>query len=240
MNARISECSVHAACGTSAGHSTASPAATRDRSSPTPTQPPPSMTMNQDVFAGVRLDRRFAGEGQLADRATAIVVDRLAGHPDRARRTIWPSMADAEPDDLDRHDGAPATPATLPARAAAAADRRLGIGELHGKEVALPGEALLVGAWQDRREPDEADPDQVPSPMISVASTRMKSKTKIASMMRRLNVISPVHQIHSHRSTYGWWRVKGAGAPLVEDEQHHQQHERRDPRGMEQVREVVG
>ena len=49
-NARISECSVHAACGMSAGHRTASPAATRVRSSPTPTQPPPSMTISQVVF----------------------------------------------------------------------------------------------------------------------------------------------------------------------------------------------
>ena len=50
MKARISECSVQAACGMSAGHRTASPAATRVRSSPTPTQPPPSMTMSQVVF----------------------------------------------------------------------------------------------------------------------------------------------------------------------------------------------
>ena len=47
MNARISECSVQAACGMSAGQTAASPAAIRVRSSPTPTQPPPSTTMNR-------------------------------------------------------------------------------------------------------------------------------------------------------------------------------------------------
>ena len=44
---------------------------------------------------------------------------------------------------------------------------------------------------------------RAPNPMISVASTRMKSKMKIASMINRLKVIRPVHQSHSHRSTYG-------------------------------------
>ena len=42
--ARIGEPSVQAACSTSGGQTTASPAATRPRSSPTPTQPPPSIT----------------------------------------------------------------------------------------------------------------------------------------------------------------------------------------------------
>ena len=50
MNARISECSVQAACGMSAGQTAASPAAIRVQSSPTPTQPPPSTTMNQVEF----------------------------------------------------------------------------------------------------------------------------------------------------------------------------------------------
>ena len=50
INARISECSVQAACGMSAGQTAASPAAIRVRSSPTPTQPPPSTTMNNDEF----------------------------------------------------------------------------------------------------------------------------------------------------------------------------------------------
>ena len=48
--ARISECSVQAACGISAGQTAASPAAIRVYSSPTPTQPPPSTTMNRLVF----------------------------------------------------------------------------------------------------------------------------------------------------------------------------------------------
>ncbi len=42
--ARISECSVQAACGMSAGQTAASPAAIRVHSSPTLTQPPPSTT----------------------------------------------------------------------------------------------------------------------------------------------------------------------------------------------------
>jgi hypothetical protein len=50
MIARISECSVQAACGMSAGQTAASPAAIRARSSPTPTQPPPSTTMNNVMF----------------------------------------------------------------------------------------------------------------------------------------------------------------------------------------------
>ena len=45
ISARISECSVQAACGMSAGQTAASPAAMRVHSSPTPTQPPPSITM---------------------------------------------------------------------------------------------------------------------------------------------------------------------------------------------------
>ncbi len=48
--ARIGPWSVHAACVTFAGQSTASPAATRRRSSPTSTQPPPSITQNQVVL----------------------------------------------------------------------------------------------------------------------------------------------------------------------------------------------
>ena len=49
-NARISESSVQAACSTPAGQSTASPAATRARSSATRTQPPPSTITSQALF----------------------------------------------------------------------------------------------------------------------------------------------------------------------------------------------
>jgi hypothetical protein len=67
MNARISECSVQAACGMSAGQTAASPAAIRVHSSSTPTQPPPSMTMNQVEFGLVCGSMR-------APRAKAISV----------------------------------------------------------------------------------------------------------------------------------------------------------------------
>ena len=48
--ARISECSVHAEWIRLAGQTAASPAAILVRSSPTPTQPPPSTTMKYVVF----------------------------------------------------------------------------------------------------------------------------------------------------------------------------------------------
>ncbi len=55
------------------------------------------------VRVGVRLDRRVARERQLADRAATVGMDRLAGDPARACRTVGSPMADAEADDLDRH-----------------------------------------------------------------------------------------------------------------------------------------
>ena len=68
--ARISECSVQAACRTSAGQRTASPAATRVRSSG---HGDPAAALDDDhprgVRAGVRLDARVAGERDLADGA---------------------------------------------------------------------------------------------------------------------------------------------------------------------------
>ena len=136
MNARISECSVQAAWVMSAGQRTASPAAIRVRSPATPTQPPPSMTMNQRrVRVGMRLDPGAAGEGELGDQAAGVAVDDLAGHAGRARRPSgrrWPtpkrriSMGIGR---AGRASAAGAAPALLPP-AAAPPDRGLGVGEL--------------------------------------------------------------------------------------------------------------
>ena len=122
--ARISECSVQAAWGMSAGQTTASPAAIRVRSSPTPTQPPPSMTMNVVVF-GLEWGsiRRVAGERQLRHVGAAVGVDDRPGQADGAGRSVWPAVADPEPADLDRHRAArpiAAGAAALPATAAGA------------------------------------------------------------------------------------------------------------------------
>ena len=62
------------------------------------------MTTNQVVFGlRVGLDPCAAREGELADQAAPIGVDDLAGQPGRARRAVRPSMPDAEPADLDGH-----------------------------------------------------------------------------------------------------------------------------------------
>ena len=66
----------------------------------------------------------------------------------------------------------------------------------------------------------------------------MKSNTNSASTMSRLNVISPVHHSHSHRSTYGWCLVERPRAHVVEHDQDDQQDRGRDPRRVEEVREV--
>ena len=172
--ARISECSVHAAWITSAGQRTASPAAIRVRSSPTPTQPPPSMTMNQVVFGlACGSIRRAAGEGELGDDAAAVAVDDLAGHPGRARRPVRPSVADPEAADLDRHRRAGGSRGS--AGGAAAAGRRAAGWSPRGRrtsagEVALAGQPRLVGR-EDRREAAEPDPDQRRRcPMTAVAA----------------------------------------------------------------------
>ena len=112
----------------------ASPAAIRVRSSPTPTQPPPSMTMNQVVFG-------LACGSIRAPRAKASSADRRRApsewmtwpvSPIVPGRAVRPPMADAEAADLDRHRGcagASGGGAAAPA-AAAAPDRRLRVGEL--------------------------------------------------------------------------------------------------------------
>ena len=104
MNARISECSVQAACGMSAGQTAASPAAIRVRSL---ADADPAAALDDDelgrVRAGVRLDPRVPRERELGDGAAAVGVDDLAGQPDRADRAVRTPVADAETADLDRH-----------------------------------------------------------------------------------------------------------------------------------------
>ena len=72
-----------------------------ERSPPTATQPPPSITTNQVVFGfecgSIRAFRAKASS--LISRARR--VDHLAGDPDRAGRAVWSPVADAEPDDFD-------------------------------------------------------------------------------------------------------------------------------------------
>ena len=103
-NARISECSVQAACGMSAGQTAASPAAIRVRSSPTPTQPPPSITMNQVVFGlACGSIRALRANASSDDRPAPVGVDDLAGQADRPDRPVRAPVADPEPADLDRH-----------------------------------------------------------------------------------------------------------------------------------------
>ena len=186
-NARISECSVQAACGMSAGQIAASPAAIRVHSSPTPTQPPPSTTMNQvDVRAGVRLDPGVAGERQLGDGAAAVRMDDLAGQPDRTRRAR--PVADGRRRTGGSRSASSRRPTAqrrrrcwrLAAAAAALLDRGLRVGELLLGEVALAGEARLVRG-EDRREAEEADPDQRAEADDLGGAARGRSRTRRAT-----------------------------------------------------------
>jgi hypothetical protein len=93
-NARISDCSVqHGLAGRDPGALLvdADPAATLDHDEP------------RGIGVGVRLDRRAAGERDLADRTASVGMDELTAHTGRAGRTVGPPMADTEPSDLDRH-----------------------------------------------------------------------------------------------------------------------------------------
>src|SRR4051812_23322800 len=143
--ARISECSVQAAWGMSAGQTAASPAAIRVRSSPTPTQPPPSTTMNRVMFGFACASVRALREGELGHVATPVRVEHLAAQPDRSDGAARTPVPDAEPADLDRHPRVLAAPAPLALlrSPAALADGRLGIGVLLLAEVALAGQLLL-------------------------------------------------------------------------------------------------
>ena len=81
--ARMCVPSVHAACRTSGGHATASPARIRVRSSPTPTQPPPSITMNQAA-----LGLSAARSGALRANASSAMT------PGGPASITWPSIPD--------------------------------------------------------------------------------------------------------------------------------------------------
>ena len=154
----------------SAGQRAASPAAIRVRSSPTATQPPPSITMNQVVFGlacgSIRAFRAKASSETVPRPSEWMTWPVSPTEPGRAVRA---PMADPEPADLDRHRAsALAAPALL-----AAAGRRppaprflivaSGSANFCLREVALAGQPLLVRR-QDRREAEEADPDERPEP----------------------------------------------------------------------------
>ena len=146
--ARISECSVQAACGMSAGQTAASPAAIRVHSSPTPTQPPPSMTMNQVEFGlacgSIRAFRANASSDTVPRPSEWRTWPVSPTEPDRPVRA---PVADAEPADLDRHR--PGRRPSAGGAAGAAGGRRLrflivasGVGVLLLREVALARQPL--------------------------------------------------------------------------------------------------
>ena len=101
----------------SAGQTAASPAAILVHSSPTPTQPPPSTTMNQVEFGLVCGSIRA-----LRANASSVTVPRPSEAmtwPVSPTEPIGPSgtpMADAEPADLDGHAAQGATSAGGAAR----------------------------------------------------------------------------------------------------------------------------
>src|SRR4029078_12846506 len=126
-----------------AGHRTASPAATRVRSSSTPTQPPPSITMNQEVFGlecGSIAAPRANAISLIAPRASEWmswpVTPVVPGGPS-ARRWPTPNRRTSIGIEL-------AAAAALAPRHPAASDPALRVGDLLLRVVALAGEPLLV------------------------------------------------------------------------------------------------
>ena len=165
----------------SAGHRTASPAATRVRSSPTPTQPPPSMTMNQVVF-GLACGSIRASRAKASSLTTprAVGVDDLAGQPDASRsgrpgaggrrRTGGSRWARRARRRRVSAGGAAARPPRLRIVASGSANFCV---EAYFCFASCVSYAARNGG--NRRNRIQTS---VPSPMISIARTRKKSNTK--------------------------------------------------------------
>ena len=108
------------------------------------------------------------------------------------------------------------------AATAAATDGRLRVGELLLREVALAGQPLLVRA-QDRREPEEPDPDE----RAEADDLRREHEDEVEDEERldhqqaerdQPGPPQPLPQVDVRRVP-----VERSGADVVEDDQHDQQ-----------------
>ena len=226
---------------TSAGHTTASPAATRIRSSPTCV---PAAALDDDevrrVRVRVRLDPATEAERQLGDR--------------RPRPSLWmtwpvtPRCRAARPDADGRpRTGGPRSAWPAPISGAGATGGRAcpsggsspRPGELRLREVALLGESLLVRV-EDRREPEEPDPGQRRrARSTAMTRTMIRSNEKTAAVTSRPKTRSagpkqPLVEVEVRRVA-----MERLGPDVVEDDEADEQDERDDPRRREQVRESV-
>src|SRR6185503_19128887 len=189
----------------------------------------------------------------------AVGVDDLAGQSDRARRALRPPVADAEAADLDGHVAclrrdaaserlaapallaaagpAPAAPACA-ARRLLALDRGFRVGELARPDIALLRELGLIRA-EERREPDEPDPDQrrEADDLREEDDEEAEHEERLDDQEAERDQAGPP-QPFPHVEV---WRV-AAERPrpdVVEDREDDQQPGRGEPRRVEQVGEVV-
>src|SRR5579859_1116398 len=224
----------------SAGHRTASPAATRRRSPPTSTKPPPSMTQNHVVFgfvwASIRPRRAIASSAtspRPSEWITWPSTPRVPAGPSGRR---WPtpnrrtSIGMGDPGPPDRPDLAPPTPA-----ARLRPDRRLGPGELRLREVALPGELLFVDGEQrwESEEPrvqhrPDADRDRRQDDEEVEREDRGDDEQEAADHRRPEE---PLPQVEVGRMT-----VEHPRPPVVQDDRGHDEDQADRPDRLVQVR----
>src|SRR5215210_4632791 len=145
----------------SAGQTTASPAATRIRSSPTAAQPPPSMTIRYVVFGfecgSIRAPRPKASSDTTPRPSlwmTRPVIPVVPGGPS-GRRCPTPNRRTSIGMSAVRLAPPAAAPGGL------RPDRRFRAGELRAREVALPREAMLIEGEVRRVAMEGARPDVV-------------------------------------------------------------------------------
>ena len=228
----------------SAGQTAASPAAIRVRSSPTPTQPPPSTTMNRSC-SGWRAAR------------SARCARRRARRPS-PRPSEWMTWPVSPTDPIGPSGRRWPTPnrrisigtrssAALSAGGAAAAGggRRArflivasGFGELLLLEVALARELRLVRR-EERREPDEADPDQrrQADDLGGEDDEVVEHEERLDDDQAERDQAGPPQPLpHLEVRRVAMERPR---PDVVEDRQDDQEDERRDPGRVEDVREVV-
>ena len=117
------------------------------------------------------------------------------------------------------------------------ADRRLGIGVLLLREVALPGESLLVGG-EERWEADEPDPHE-----RGETDDHGQQDQEVVEHKERLDDDQAERDQARPPQPFPHLEIDGVamertGPDVVEDDEHHQEGERGDPGRVEDVREV--
>src|SRR5215210_1171069 len=222
----------------SAGQTTASPAATRIRSSPTAAQPPPSMTIRYVVFGfecgSIRAPRPKASSDTTPRPSlwmTRPVIPVVPGGPS-GRRCPTPNRRTSIGMSAVRLAPPAAAPGGL------RPDRRFRAGELRAREVALPREAMLIGC-EDRREAAEADPDEDRQPHDRGRQHDEEVEHEDRADEQQAERDDPRPEELLIEVEVRRVAMEGARPDVVEDDERDEQDERCDPGRHEQVGEVA-